>query len=732
MEDLSDENISTGHPQVDSTEEPETHKKDSVLIVKRDQAKKAIRELNSHHIGFQELRAEQLNIDLLQQLYSELGLSIPSDRESGINSKAESALEEVSAATAKSPQTQKEQEGLAQELCPLVRPQPEKVLSNHKIELDVVDKDIPVPPASPQVLTGTSIKTSTPPLVKKPALAETADPSKGRKDYIARLLAAKAGIKQDPVAEQPKPNGIDARPQTPIQENPAKAIQPASNSQAASDFKKSEMKDPKQTELIRQRLEALKNSAKNQQSPSKQLSPATNPDQTEAAAPSTAKESNEVETGQETNEQPRIVEVPAVDGHRNAHGPYASFFVPSDRSSFSILPGLPGLSSFPPVVSPLAEAPSAIPAEESDENGETLWEDEKGSSEAIEAYSPKKESRAQAEILPDIPVEAPQVSEIAVRTSAPSTESRKRPTAADFIDSPPHKVARRTAPSEPIHLVIDVSDDEEEVLANKVDKDQLPQDEVNSSPAPQPLRDENINDRKGLRELPPLSNFPPRSVNAFNRTPQAQTPLLAQQEEHIRQMKMRIAEAEHRRKAKRFSETPAASEPAHSPVVMDAALAKTVDSKQQAIKELNEQLERREKALAVAKRGIQEKLEAERRDKARVAALAEKERQEAARATSIAERELRLARKSTLEAALPSLDAQIHTAKAKLEDMKRQQEDIQAEIQRGNEGRTALMTELSELLKALEADKDVEQSKEAKKEDEKSLREAESGWYLYT
>ena len=702
----------------------------SIRLTKREQAKQALRDLEKINVGFSEMSHEQLDLGLLKQLYLEAGLPISNKQgPSAVQSIAKDPIQEGVANGSLHLRAQAPLAGFnAATLPEKLRPEPPS--QDDRVDLKSTQADKPASPPS-AIVTNTVAKGSTPQGGNGATPTESADRSQGRKDYIARLLAAKAGVKQDPITVPTKLGesdlGLEA---TKVQEAVDETPRPTSSSQSTSEAKKAEMKDPKQTELIRQRLEALKNSAKTQRSLFQSSSTST-PLRTEQALFTPAERPNENKASELFEKESSSKNEPASMSASNPFDPSRSFFAPTNRAPSGGLPGLSGLSGFslpgtatnanPPVQPPPASNNHDNDYQE--EDGEIMSEEEQGQVPSTGEYVPasKPEVTANTISLSTTP-DSVKSAENVVMTSAAPEPSRKRPMAADFIDSPPRKAIRRPASSEPIHLVIEVSDNEDEGSINE----QPEQNGVASSIITQNLRDEGINGRRGLGELPPLSDFPPRS--AENRTPKVMTPSLAQQEEEISRIRKRIAEAELRRKTKGAGDTPSSTF-ANSPVPSGIALARTVETKQQAIKEVNEQLAERENALALAKREIQRKLEAERQNQTRIAALAEQERQQATLAATSAEKQARLSRKATLEAALPDLDAQIDAAMAKLEDMKRQQDEIQAEIQRGNAGRTALVNELSEIAKALEVGGASPEPLKGQYDDSMEIEETNKGLY---
>ena len=696
--DFVEQKASAEPPMMDAVQrDSESRANDALRAVKRGQAKQALKDLSEKKIGFDIISTEQLNLDFLRQLYLESGLPVSAALPSKPAEKPLSQVNGGGLATALEP----ERNPMVGESQPdgfHVQDTSQKTQAPSAQQAEPASSVVVLPENSSPKRTPDPIKPPISKTPRKPTPTKTADQPKGRQDYIARLLAAKAGIKQDP-REQGKPSEppSDLVAKAPIQVE--EIIEPVPKKQASSEIKKPETKDSKQTELIRQRLEALKNSSRVQKPPHTQ-----SPQQVQPKAAPTLKSVSSV-SGMETDQtpaiQPGVIDVARANNTASSYDSSASFFATAYQSPLGGLPGLPGLSGSP-ITSTQTPAQQRDSIDENlSEDGEILSEDEHYDDEAYNLRTKHQDQQTSASITPPEP---PRTREASARETPPLVGSRKRPTAADFIDSPPHKVMKRPASSDPIHLVIEVSDNEDETRGPSARDPDFQDGRPSNTPQ---TRDDNLHDRRGLRELPPLSDFPMRNT-PLGKTPRVQTPSLAQHEEEIRLIKLKIAEAESRRKSKKPSETPAAVDSVQPLPNVDSALLKAIDTKQATIKQVNEALEQQEQAVTAEKQKFEERLEVDRQNQARVTELAEQERRGAARATTLAEREARLKRKAALEAALPNLDAQIEAARTKLDNVTRQQEEIRAELQRGNEGRTALINELGELLKALEAEEIVE------------------------
>lgn len=172
-----------------------------------------------------------------------------------------------------------------------------------------------------------------------------------------------------------------------------------------------------------------------------------------------------------------------------------------------------------------------------------------------------------------------------------STDPRRRQKAADFIDLAPTKARRPLGHNNDTIVIIEVSDNEEmgDTENENIDIDEdiamdIDEDNFHSSPTKQPNNIESApGKQKAIRDLPPLSDFPPRkkiSLNVVITPPIVQTPAKIKDPEsyqtkvkEIEQMNRRIAELEQRIKAKQTAscaETPETPRRSASPKIPEA------------------------------------------------------------------------------------------------------------------------------------------------------------------
>lgn len=797
----------------------------------------AIQQLHERNLGFEFLRDEVVDVPHLIELYREIGLSVPSD---AVTSPQVSTAEEQ--AIGKSDQDKIPVSSLPPVSASLeARKSTVDSSMNGTKSSDVGKAPTPEPSSTTKETPYPRLPITSPKaqpsgkaagrfpeatilqgepsasLPSRPVPALTTVPVTKpleRKDYIARLLAAKEAVKSSTAPKTPKPDGLEAQgSRTPSRETPPNALLKDSRQEkvypeaapmgssppkmvvsdkfaqidnaedqrsaevisikdskeevytrestavpvkeistgdisqkdltlegvsvqsavqlpkSSNESKKAEIKDPVQTELVRRRLEALRKSA-----PLQRTAPANTDAQRPhptSSIPHQLSISTLPPAGARTIENPdgdnaeiRFVAAGSQSAGSQGYGPATSFFTCGDSRSFS---GLPGLSPFTPSI-PGLSFPPAAPAPD------TRQVLEKGDEKlVVEVEEPAMESTGNSPLLPThtklaqlddasshasswmesrdsdmIDQPTPPETDIVPSPPPAPVSSRKRATAADFIDGPEDRSKRQNTSNDPIQLVIEVSDDEDNLESGE---------ELELDPSIQESSRPGLAS-KGFRDVPPLSDFPSRPRSNPAQAPGFKAPNskgLAQREEQIRLLNQKIAEMEQRKRVKQAAsggQSQASSSPAPGSVT---GMSQHIEKQRQALDDASSQLEAQKSTIAATKSALQEKLGAERDTHARIVARAEKERREAALAETNAEREVRLQRKAALEAALPKLDTQIQAAEAKLEDMRKQQLEIQEEIQRGHDGKQALVEELNSLLALFEA------------EDGNVLNEAEKG-----
>ena len=631
---------------------------------KKTLAIQAIQDLASRKIGFDQISKEGINLELLKDLYLESGvpLVLPTD----VQNKVVKPVVDLSK-------------------------KPPSVPSNKKtlpVNADiptitaVPNFNLPIVPLANTISTKLSAQTTTTndtsnkviALAKDSKERTSAGPNPIRQDYLAKLQSAKEAVKNKanpppgPSLAQERSNYLaklqaakeavkQSSTQKPSQSESQTTNQQAENTPStlieASGPKPEN--NPVQTRanidaLLRQKLEALRRTQ------SSTVSSLPTP-----PLPSAAPTANNLQPLQEQFSTPEartldvqedLASVPTVEKVQDTE---VSFFVPGDMRGLQGLPGLPGLTTDPPPV--------------------TL-----GSNN----HQPGLDT---AQIIQSTTVPALSSQTPNLQASSETKQSRKRPVASDFNESPPPKLRRVSAP-EPASLVIEISEDEGEIDDSNDLQDNLSHD--TGVEHGQPV----------LGNLPTRPELPTRSTS-YNTPIQTLTPDLQAKEDAIRELKQRIVAATLRKTAKTTTETPTASKSA-MPLGPEIEQAQRLEDREAAIKIGTQELTSQEKALAAAKLQAQKHLEQIRRNQASLNAHANKTQQDADNANNSAEREQRLRRKADLEAKLSTVEAIINTTEADLALIKQEQDKLLSRIQQESQARSILMDELKELLEGLE------------------------------
>ena len=753
-----------------------TSKPDMEGKKKRECAKLVLQELYDNNIGFEKLLAEGIDASLLRELYLELGIAVPNlplqqvdqrDTSNGISTTKANQVGDVATSEVIPVHVGKYSERTleiqGQDTTSSTQGVKGQEVSHDQNALR--DQNV-AQPAQKTVNVGAVQESSNTSnsnsanLPKKPPMATSGDKAIERKDYIARMLAAKAGRNTSiPKASKPaeasallvevKPfdkTKENSRPASPVVLTTASIPVPFEKATNTDDVRRA------QTELARRKMEALKARTephRDELPKATQELPASPIRSTLSSLSPPMQERSPNIPQPVSKEPPAPLRLPAFE--QSIPKPNATpQFTPS-RSFFSSLGrrpvnGIPGLFSFSaPVSPPVSEEQSIIPASSITSAIQAIPEQP--------TIHPLEPSTRQLSVDPiqqedtdmdDVHVNSPipiTASPIANSTPVPETtqgQSRKRPTAADFIESPADRIKRRLGSSEQVDVLIEISEDEDDS-----DKDEMDVDNVSTSIAPPPVLSVAESAKaKAIRDLPPLSDFSSRAksqVNSYASTPpMVQTPgkakdqeILKLKEEQILLMQRKIAEMEQRKKAKKAisrAQTPGMSSPRQVEINSDADTRTASLDKgnrldlnvQQSIKAADQQLEAQQAVLVAAEealRGKQEaearqqqeaeererqereerqrqeleerekeererrvKEEGERRVKALMLAKAESERAEARKAKMLEEAQQRQKRKAELETALPELDVQLEKAKCQLEETQASVESMKREI----------------------------------------------------
>ena len=509
----------------------------NVLKAKWEEAKQALLDLHLRGFDFTKIVERGLNPVVLRKLYADVGIPISQD--------------------------------IPKSTPPLTEP---RVVSGHNPDLSSPDKvptnNVDQQPVSvlhgkgkvsPTIKTSiTMTKEEKVPSTNSASISKLAKPSvtnlsgkvtgvkagdpKGvdRKEYIARLAAAKASVSSKaastPTVESPIQVTVSRTPPvtTPNQSHQEPVIDKASDLEV-------EAKRKAQTDLARQKMEALKRRETVQQESQTPKSHEGDPqNQRSLAGP----------------QQASSYTMPATMPQSSVPSRQGSYFSPvTQKPSFSI-PGL-FMTSDTTQNTPQPIAGQAVATVQQRDVNAAL---DHGPQYSI-AQGPDEQSKlsmaSQAPLIPSLTAITGSSTVPAINPT-PAATSRKRQKAADFIDSPSTRIKRPLGQQEDSSLIIDISEDE---LSSVSDDDDL-----NMGQAEHPLAlSKNSNNgqtgsgkQKSIGDLPPLSDLPSRKKATVMTPPAAQTPgqtkdpkQLKSKEMEIELMRRKIAELEQRNHAKR-------------------------------------------------------------------------------------------------------------------------------------------------------------------------------------
>ena len=459
-------------------------------------------EMHSWGLSYQDFINEGMNADLLRSIYAECNLPIVT--------KATRSHQSLQAAT--------------------------------KVPPVAISNRVPTPEATPAV---TKISRSPEPSTQGKATNEFVDTKPmDRKALIAQKLAAKnakpAGTpgnaataatvgneKLSPVAvdmlsvKSIEPAGTHAPKQ-----GPQLLVNPQPVQESPLDM---EAKRKAQTELARQRMEALKQKV----STKKENRPSLNTDPGKESTPYTPAALNAVASGvtqrMDTEDTEPIVQVQSS---------MASYFSPVLQTPMFSIPGL---------------FPAAGPAVQQEPDQSTIQNANQSNATPL-SNSPTP---------PIVPADLPQQPLDAIKPAQPNPGkvggplSRRRHKASDFLDSPPSKV-KRPLVQDDMEVVIEISDDEDAESSDDSDVAILKE---NDRLALSGQSKTGASNQRAARNLPALSDFPTRrapGTDSATVTPSAMlTPGKMQEPKELKRTEMeielmnrKIAELEQRIRAK--------------------------------------------------------------------------------------------------------------------------------------------------------------------------------------
>lgn len=718
----------------------------------RNRAKATVSQLHSHGIGFSQLLEEGVDEDLLRTFYAELGFPVPRrtalkeaddltsndhSSPSHIASKDQVPDSEWSYSVKQTPLNRRDPsmnpsaEVAATSAPPPNLSQPTRdsdnggaIVKRHSPLKDVVNIH-KTKPGTASILPRFSGSNAS----NKSVAAKTQGDTLERKDYIARMLAAKAGkflpvkppspvpvtmnMQESDVADKQQTNSENVPSSTSTnQDAPVSSITPDADMEA---------KKRAQTELARQKMEALMNRGTGQlvepRKPNKQASavgPQIHPLESIHQVPSKSQADLPVATEFQPPIPPRgLSPTPSV--------PWTAANDLSKTRSFGTFPptpssGIPGLFMTTSTAFPLSSSDESVPRVREQMNAEAfpLQILSMTGSPPSQPTAPADLHRSDG-ISPKLTHAESKATSLTV-TNDPE-KSRKRAKAADFIEAPAAKFRKAFGSS---RLIIEVSEDEANETSD-VDADDHLMDLEEDARAGQNKNTPEVSiaipKQKLIRNLAPLSDFSsakkPMLGSGVDTPPAVQTPGkgkeqedLRRKEEQIELMNRKIAEMEQRRKAKQTASrahtpgTPARSGNTPSPETSLAEASKQSQAVTDVVRMIDEntgELEAQKTRLAAAEASMKEKLNIEQEARLAEVAKAEHERIAGVNAATLAELNQRRRRRAEIESGLPKLDAEVERTKTKLDILKKQMEELESELQIGLQGRKTLMQELEHL-----------------------------------
>ena len=364
-----------------------------------------------------------------------------------------------------------------------------------------------------------------------------------RKEYIARMLAAKAAVStKTSAATEPEPP-VQANPiQTPPITLPVTSqavVQPIISRTIDTEM---EAKRKAQTELARQKMEALKRN-KGIQHGSRTIESGEPPHQNQhdREAVTDRRQGDLFNTASTVSQPP----MPGRQG---------SYFSPASQKQPFAIPGL--------FMTPDASEKTAN-AQQFTSQSFTLSQ---RIDDRIVSGSGYQHPPAQSVDLPSKDIATTRESSILMASAdagtptlpavstAPVSTNRKRQKASDFIDSPSTRVKRPLGQQEDTSVIIDISEDESNNHSDDDSLDMNKDDRPHDTPKKSHTGDFNSNKQKSIRDLPPLTDLPPRRKPPVMTPPAAQTPGQTKDAKGLKMeielMNRKIAELEQRRLAK--------------------------------------------------------------------------------------------------------------------------------------------------------------------------------------
>lgn len=533
------------------------------LDQKMEEAKHALRDLHSQGFDFNQIVNAGLDPNVLRKLYTNIGLPIVASSNIPQKNpvKPQAVARNVPTESAQGTATVGVQD---QYFKSQQRESNSDVLSNDALQ-QLVNKEGKINgqptiaaaknrgrSAQSQASAAKSSKSSTLNQIGKISRSKTGETKiLDRKEYIARMLAAKAG---KPVVSANTPvsprtstitdSGASAQVRP---SDAAAAIIPATAQQAANESVDTapgtnkedsdvELKRKAQTNLARQKIEALKLREIIQQ-------------QARSATSSDAMRHGHQHPAEDI---PRIPAESSIPTPRPLPSRQSSYFSPASQKPPFSIPGLFMTSDAPEVVNPLHPlANEGFAVSPQKVTYATLGSLQQGlrPHAAVSTQSPTIDKTSR---LPEHPVDP---TSALPATIAPTTSSnRKRQKASDFIDSPSTRVKRPLGQQEDNSVIIDISDDE---VSNNTSGDDSLDIEIAGRRDYLTIKSQVIapgnGEEKPIKGLSSLTDIPPRKKIVLMTPPAAHASGqtgdlkgLKSKEMQIEVMNRKIAELEQR------------------------------------------------------------------------------------------------------------------------------------------------------------------------------------------
>ena len=498
---------------------------------KMEEAEQALRDLHSQGFDFNRIVSAGLKPGVLRKLYTNIGMPVTAslNLQQRKNVEPQVVASEVptesapSAATVgihhqhyQSPQRNSNDEVVGNDTSPHLVTEEGKINSQSNV---AVAKNEGKSVQNQASLAKPSKSSTLNPLGKASGVKAGETKILDRKEYIARMLAAKAG---KPAASATTPvspktptitdSGASAQVRSSdaatamihatMQQTPNEPVDTAPGTQKEdSDV---EAKRKAQTDLARQKIEALKL----RESIQHQARSATSSDAMRHSQQPPAKGT------------PNIPAESSIPTPRPLPSRQSSYFSPASQKPPFSIPGLfmtsdapePVNSSQPLANEALAVSPQRVTYATFDSSQQDL-----PPHAAVSAQSPKIGTTSR---IPGNSFD--RNSDVPATLAKTTSASRKRQKASDFIDSPSTRVKRPLGQQEDTSVIIDISDDE---VSNKTSGDESSDMDTaghrdSLSRKSQVITSGNGKE-KSVKNLPPLTEFPPR------RKPIIMTPLAA-------------------------------------------------------------------------------------------------------------------------------------------------------------------------------------------------------------